>query len=160
MPNRINYRFRRMSDTAPNEFKLERIAVADLTTAIGDFVLENFRGAMTVEKPPIDSGYITVCPRGFAYFLKLLLNEIYGEGMLRARIVTENGRVEVIIELPDAQKRIDAILSVATASGFSVERPKDGEIILYANTAKDKSLSIYAVDFVKFKRYLNEIFFL
>ena len=80
--------------------------------------------------------------------------------MLRARIVTENGRVEVIIEFPDTQKRIDEILSVATASGFSVERARDGEIILYANTAKDKTLSIYAVDFVKFKRYLNEIFFL
>ena len=160
MLTRIKHRFRRISETAPDEFKLERIAVSDFTAAVKDFVFENFRGAMTVEKPPVDSGYITVSPRGFAYFLKLLLNEIYGEGMLRAKIVTENGRIEVIIELPNIGVKTDELLSCAVNSGFSVERADNREIVLFANTAKDKAMSIYAIDFAKFKRYLNEIFFL
>ncbi len=160
MLTRIKHRFLRISETAPDELKLERIAVSDFTTAIRDFVYENFRGAMTVEKPPVDSGYITVSPAGFAYFLKLLLNEIYGDGMLRAKIVTENSRVEVIIELPNVTVNTDSLLSAAVHSGFSVERADDREILLFTEIARDKAMSIYAIDFTNFKRYLNEIFFL
>ena len=160
MDTKLKKSLYRTSRTVPSEFTLERISVSDLTTAISEFVFENFRGAMTVEKPPLESGYVTVSLHGFAYFLKLLLREIYGDGVLRAKIVTRNGRVEVIINLPCAEKSIDALLSVAVRSGFAVESSGECEIRLFTNTAKDKALSIYAVDFTKFKRYLNEIFFL
>ena len=89
-----------------------------------------------------------------------MLNEIYGNGVLKAKIVAENGKVEVIIDLPNEDINTEGLLSCAVRSGFSVKSAESRQILLFAEITKDRAMSIYAIDFAKFKRYLNEIFFL
>ena len=141
------------------DFTIKTIATDDFAKGICDFIFENMRGAIEATKEPLLPGYIDIAPYGFSFFLKLLLNEVYGNDMVKLNICATIGRMTMTVKFSDKPVP-QGIISVAEKSGLVISSISDGFISMYADIRYFDSFSIYAVDATDFVRHLVEVFFM
>ena len=153
------HRKHRVSERTSDDFTIKTIATDDFAKSIYDFICENMRGAITAAKAPLLPGYIDIAPYGFSFFLKLLLNEIYGNGMVELNISATTKQMMLTVRFSDRSVP-QSIISVAEKSGLTISELSDGLIIMTAQIRYLDSFSIYALDATDFERHLLEIFFM
>jgi hypothetical protein len=55
----------------------------DLRTGILEYISERYRGAFQIEETKVLSGYVTVAHDALCFFIRLLLNDLFGKTLLR-----------------------------------------------------------------------------
>ena len=148
-----------VSERESDDFTIKCITANDFTKGIDSFISENMRGAICVEREDMLTGYLDIAPYGFSFFLKLLLNEIYGSGLVKLSIYSTDKKLYMKADFGNILLP-ERIISVAERSGFSIVRSDFGLIELSAGIRFFDNMSIYAIDAKEFGRYLVEIFFM
>ena len=150
----------RIDGKEPLDYKRIKLSAADFAFSIHEFILENFRGAIKVLADGMPYGSVYISPEGAAYFIKLLLIEVYGEHTLRATVSCSQTAIDVIISCYDKPLNTDYMIKVAEKSGFSLVKDEGGDIILRAQVIPEKFPVFYANTQLSFKDVLHRMFFL
>ncbi len=159
-------RLRLISETVPDEFTSKSISIFDVFQATDEFFDDNFRGAITVDNELAADGYIDISPEGFAFFHKVLLNAIFGESVVRVRMLCDGSifKVEANWKIYNNISKDDLALlrSTANLSGFKItlrETDEDGNLILEAPVRKSAQLALYAVSAARMREAFTRVFF-
>lgn len=167
MKNFTKPKLRLISETIPDEFITKTVSVGDIFEATDEFFDDNFRGAITVDNELTADGYVNISPDGFAFFHKVLLNAIFGESVVRLRMLCENScfLVEARWKVYKSISNSDLALlrSTANLSGFSMtlnEDEKEGKLTLSMPIRATPYLAIYAVSIAKMREAFTRVFFL
>ena len=135
----------------------KEISCSDFFLSTKKFISDNFEGAMKIDFSETENGFINVSPRGFAFFIKLLLSEIHGNSMIYASMDNEDGRVCLRIEQKGGLAISKRLEDVAERSGFSVFRDRDS-ITLFTKINSPSVFTIHAKDSLTFIFYYYEVF--
>lgn len=137
------YKIRRDSLTEPEDFSLSRVPCGDFFRSTEKFIEDNFTGAIRVSIPENISGNIRIAPKGFAFFVKLLLCQVYGRSVINAHLNFSEDEVTFKVEKVDGLMVVDRLTDVALRSGFSVSE-NEKFITLSTPVLISDTLSIYA----------------
>lgn len=134
-----------VTDSFDVSFEKERLSGLEFAQTVISFLKENFKGAIEIKRGELPLGSIRVAAEGFAYFLKLLLREVMGEGNVKAALRAEAGRMIFEIKCPKRSYSVDGILYYAEKSGFGVSEADEGLITLSIPVTPEKVKTIYAI---------------
>ncbi|MBO5945044.1 MAG: hypothetical protein J6Q69_00400, partial [Clostridia bacterium] len=109
------------------------------------FLKENFKGAIEIRRGELPLGSIRVATEGFAYFLKLLLKEVMGDGNVKAALRADTGELIFEIRYPKRTYSIESILYYAEKSGFRISGATDSNVTLSIPVTPEKVKTIYAI---------------
>ncbi len=114
----------RLSKRAPQNFTLETLSVTDVFRTTQKFFDENFRGAVVTASDFEVERFISASPTGIAYFYRLLLEHIFGEGVLYVKMQINNYKFIMQNEF-SIKRRLDEktkikLENVARLSGFDI----------------------------------------
>ena len=151
------FKVRRDFAPEPKDFSITKISCFDFFNSTNSFIERNFTGALHIEYPDIAKGYVQISPYGFAYFIRLLLSEIYGDGLTVARVFADDKELTVEINSPKPLKREKQLENVAARSGFSVSI-ENGKITLRTKLHISCEVFVYADDMMRFINYYYEVF--
>lgn len=151
------YRIPRDAYVEPKDYSKQRFSCYDFFRSVYQFVTRNFEGAITLDFPESFDGTVNISPRGFAYFLRVLLAEVFGNALVRTRFNVSDNVVSFTLSVPEDLKCISTLKAIAEKSGFSFEA-ENGKIILSTESLYDATLYVYAHDILKFIGYLYEVF--
>ena len=149
----------RISDKEPTEYKKTKLSVADFTYSLSTFIYEHFRGAIDLSTNGLPFGSVNVSPDGLAYFIRLLLAEVYGKYKLRSTIHCSQSYVEVKIFHSESSIDLEYMIKVARMSGFHVVENTDGYTLLITDVIPEKRPVFYAISRFIFKKCLYNMFF-
>lgn len=112
-----------LSDTIPESCERGNVSVNLLCSVLDAFLDANFRGAFTLEKEINEDGYIAVSVDYLAYFLRTLLADIYGRELLRIKLYSSFGKLQ--LEFSYGKTRLTKgeeteLLRIAQTAGFTV----------------------------------------
>ena len=141
----------------PQDFSIMKMSCLDFFNSTINFIEHNFKGAIHVEYPETANGYVQISPYGFAYFIRLLLSEIYGDALTVARIFADEKELKVEIIAPKPLKREKQLENVAARSGFSVSI-ENGKITLRTQMHISSEVFVYANDILRLINYYYEVF--
>jgi hypothetical protein len=157
--NEFVYKIQRTPPSEPADFSIKKFSCYDFLESTRRFIETNFTGAITVSFPGECYGYVCIAPRGFAYFIRLLLAEIYGNSLARATIEYGEGVINVKISSDSHLCNTERLLDVAKRSGFECCF-YEGELILSAPVDDSANLSLLAFNSLSFINYYLEVFLL
>lgn len=157
--NAENFVFKIKRDTIPEpeDFSLRKFSCFDFFTSTNSFIEHNFRGAVNIDFPETCKGFVHISPRGFAYFISILLSEIYGNSMVNAQVTSSDTDVIITIKGVAAQKRIRQLENIAERSGFSVIK-SGNDLILKTPVSITQEMFVYARDILELINYFYEVF--
>ena len=159
MFTRATHRMKTVSEKAPTDFSVKTVAASDFILATREFIDENFRGAVRFEDGALVSGYVELSPSGFAYLIKLILNEVYGSSLVTLAINADNEGISVKVDCGLAKINLEIIESVAKSSGFSVEYGEGGILFLRLKSRRLEASVLYAISVEDLYKYITETFF-
>ncbi len=149
----------RISDREPTEYKKTRLSVADFTYSLSTFIYEHFRGAIDLITDGLPFGAVNVSADGLAYFIRLLLTEIYGKYKVMASIHCSQTSIQLQIFHRERSLNFDYMIKVAEMSGFRVVENTDGCTLLTTEVIPEKRPVFYAISRFIFKKCLYNMFF-
>lgn len=149
----------RISDKEPTEYKKSTLSVADFTYSLSTFIHEHFRGAIELSTDGLPFGSLSVCADGLAYFIRLLLTEIYGKYKVRAFIHCSQSTVELKIFHSERSVDFEYMIKVAEMSGFRLAENGDGCTLLVADVIPERRPVFYAISRFIFKKCLYSMIF-
>ena len=141
----------------PQDFSIMKISCFDFFNSTNSFIEHNFTGAIRVDFPETAKGYVQISPYGFAYFIRLLLSEIYGDALTVVRIFADDKELKVEICSPKPLKREKQLENVAIRSGFSVSI-ENSKITLRTQMHISGEVFVYADDILRLINYYYEVF--
>ena len=151
------FKIKRNYAPEPKDFSITKISCFDFVASTESFIEHNFAGAIRVNYPEIINGYVQISAYGFAYFIRLLLSEIYGDSFTVATVFTDDKELKIKINTPSPLRRINQLQDVAMRSGFSVTY-ENGELILGTPINISREVFVYADDVLKLINYYYEVF--
>lgn len=151
------YRIPRDAYVEPKDYSKQRFSCYDFFKSVYQFVTRNFEGAITLDFPERFDGTVNISPRGFAYFIRVLLAEVFGNALVKTHFTVSDNEISFTLSVPEDLKCISTLRSVAERSGFLFEAEK-GKIILRTESLYDATLYVYAHDILRFINYLYEVF--
>ncbi len=151
------FKVRRDYAPEPKDFSTRQISCLDFFNSTSRFIEHNFTGAIQIHYPDKAWGYIRISPYGFAYFIRLLLSEIYGTELAVAEIFAENEELKIEITAKKPLKREKQLETVALRSGFSVLM-ENGKITLKTPMRINGEVFVYANDMLQLISYYYEVF--
>lgn len=140
-PEKIIYK---MTRNGPDEFKAEDIHLSALTKSLFDFLYEHFRGSIQMHFSGEPFGSIHICPSGLAYFIKLILIEVYGNSLVKASFDSTQRRFTIEIQHELGERDLSYIMKVARMSGFDEEVYESGRIVISTRVFPDRRPSFYS----------------
>lgn len=141
----------------PQDFSITKISCFDFFASTSNFIEHNFTGAIQINYPESSKGYVQISPYGFAYFIRLLLSEIYGDALTVASVFADDKELKIEISSPKPLKREKQLKNVAARSGFSVSIEKD-QITLRTPIHISREVFVYADNMLKLINYYYEVF--
>lgn len=151
------HRIPREDCAEPKDYFKQSFSCYDFFNSVYKFLMGNFEGAITIDFPKSFKGAVNVSPRGFAYFIRVLLTEIFGNALVRGEFNIYDGEVVFSLKVPITLKCLPELKSIAQKSGFSFEA-EEGSITLRTKCIEDTMLYVYAQDKLSFINYLYEVF--
>ena len=107
--------------------------------------------------PEAAHGCVVISPRGFAYFIRVLLSEIYGSRLVTARVYSEKGEVTMAINKAGGLRSKEKLKSIAERSGFSFL--EDGDTLILRTPLRAMGeMFVYAKDNFRLINYFYEVF--
>ena len=134
-----------VTESVVTSFEKEKLSGLEFAQTVISFLRENFKGAIDIRTGELPLGAIRVATDGFAYFLKLLLKEVMGEGNVKAILGSESDSLIFVIRYPKRTNNIDSILYYAEKSGFRINESDDGCVTLSIPVTPEKVHTIYAI---------------
>lgn len=150
----------RIGDGVTNDYTRTELSSSDVIRSLGAFAEENFSGILTLQVTKNDSGIITICAEGLAYFLKLLLYRVFGRTEIKASITCERREMHITFDLCGIDIDKSALIEVAERSGFDVELIGNFVIKLSTEVKRTHALRVYAGDTDAMIRTLYAVFFM
>ena len=137
----------RLSDKVPDNEVRTAAEVNILTGVIDDFLYANFKGAYSMEKVITEDGYITVSMDYLAYFLRILLTDIYGRALLKIKAVSTAGKYQLefsygTIRLTEGEEL--ELSRIAETAGFKVSF-YNSRVFILAELSYITASSLYAI---------------
>ena len=151
------FKIKRDSIPEPEDFSMRKLSVFDFFTSIHSFISHNFAGAIKINFPERYKGFIHISPRGFAYFISLLLSDIYGNSMVNVDVLSDDEKIIMHIDGIGALKRKNRLFDIAVRSGFSVTEEND-RLILSAPVKITQESFVYADNMLELINYFYEVF--
>ena len=155
----------KLADTVVINPKCELLFATSVANALGDFLNDNFKGAIEVHSSLMTNQCVLVCPEYLAMMFKNLLIDIYGRAYLRVKIDTDDKNMLIHIsgdtELPLTESERRQMIRTARNAGLDVFE-QDDEILMTATFSEPTVHYIYAVCADAFRHLLSkfgEIFF-
>lgn len=144
--------------TEPEDFTVSDFLCNDFFLSVGSFIDHNFTGAIKIDFPKKRDGYIKVSPYGFAYFLKMLLSEIYGNAMIKTNIEKDDEFIFITISGCELVKNREKLLDAAKRSGFIVCDSSEDTFLLKTKIYPESQFTAYAATSLVLINYLYESF--
>ena len=148
------------------DFKRKRITFHGICEPSVEFLLSNFRGAVSIIRDEVPPAYALISPEGFALIFKLLLKEIYGRSVLCVNLCSENkNEMSFICSWTDAvpdKSFIDKLSFIARESGFNlnyIQNDSEERIVLTIKEDKTALVSLYAINKRDILSAFNLIFY-
>ena len=151
------FKIKRDSIPEPEDFSIRKFSCFDFFASVNSFIEHNFAGAIKIDFPESYRGFLHISPRGFAYFISLLLSEIYGKSLVTVDVSASDTEVILNISYKEKLKREKQITDVAERSGFSVTHG-DNTIILRTPVKLTQEAFVYAGDVLELINYFYEVF--
>ena len=151
------FKVKRDFQPEPDDFSIKRFSCYDFFASTQRFIEHNFEGAIKIEFPERFTGFVNIAPKGFTYFIRVLLSEIYGDSLAQAKIYVSERDVTVSISKVGGLRSYSKLENIAVRSGFSFERDGD-TLILKTPLRINQELFIYANDILKLLNYFYEVF--
>ena len=149
------YHAKRSSIKEPADFSIRSFSCYDFLESTRLLIDENFSGAIELVFPEHCKGAISISPRGFAYFVRLLLSEIYGNSLAYAKIEYTEKEICVFVTKEDGLSCIDKLADAAARSGFSVTHDSKS-ITLRCEADQTSDLAVFAHGALVFINYYLE----
>ena len=149
----------RVGDGVLSDYSLTELSTSSVIKSLSAFAEEHFRGLLKLEVVNNDSGIVTICTDGFAFFLKLLLVRVYGKSEIKATLNCDRHTMSITFDLCGVAVELDGLTEIAERSGFSAERTDDFVIKLTASVKRTHALRVYAGDTEALIRALYATFF-
>ena len=141
----------------PADTSIKDVTCLDFFNSTKKFIDDSFRGAVKINCPKNACGYISIAPKLFAYFMKVLIYETRGDVLILASMEYADGFVNLKIERKDRLKLGINLADIASRAGFSVLET-DKEIIISTKVKYSVALKIYARDTMNFIYNYFEVF--
>ena len=157
-----------LSGGEPSDYTKKRISFRTLYTGTRDFLMENFRGAVSFDEDITSSENLVISPDGFAYFFKYVLNVVFGNTVLNVKMTSVRKDFTVTLDWKKHRSLTEgeelALQRIALASGFKLNLNETNERItltLYAEAKIYGYINIYAPVFNnQIKTAFNRVFYL
>lgn len=157
----------KISDSRPSDPVARVFLGLYFAEAVDEFLSNNFKGCIRVNRSKFDNESVLVCGDYVAYFFKLLLTSVYGRVLLNMDISSGNQELVMSIEAAEvlniADSELRQIIKTARNAGMNIAISDRGMTL----TLKYKDAQIhkvYAISPEDGKRYVaesfSEIFFL
>ena len=151
------FKIKRDSVPEPEDYSTRKLSCLDFFMSTHNFIEHNFAGAIKIDFPETCPGFIHISPRGFAYFIFLLLSEVYGNSMVNANVTSSDDEIIITLRGIGNPKREKQLADTAERSGFSVTR--DGEsLILRTPVNLTQETFVYTGDALTLINYFYEVF--
>ncbi len=149
----------RVGDGVLSDYTLTELSTSSFIKSLSTFSEEHFRGLLSLKVINNDSGIVTVCTDGFAFFLKLLLFRVYGRSEIKATLNCDRHTMSIAFDLQGVKIDLDGLSEIAERSGFSIDTG-DFAINLIAKVKRTHALRVYAGDTEALIRTLYAVFFM
>ena len=156
----INLAALRFGDGVKSDYVRTEYSSSDVISSLTLFAEEHFRGILSLEVIKNDSGVVTVCADGLAYFLKLLLYRVFGRAEIKATVRCQRHEMNVTFDLCGVLIDTDGLFEIAERSGFSIEAEGDFTLRLTLPVKRTNALRVYAGDTNALLRTLYAVFFM
>lgn len=150
----------RVGDGVLSDYTLTELSTSSFIKSLSTFTEEHFRGILSLDVTNNDSGIVTVCTDGFAFFLKLLLFRVYGQVEIKASLNCDRHTMTIEFDLGGARIDTSGLSEIAERSGFAIELTGDFAIKLIAKVKRTHALRVYAGDTEALIRALYASFFM
>lgn len=134
-----------VTESVVTSFEREKLSGLDFAKTVISFLNENFKGAIDISVGELPLGGIRVATDGFAYFLKMLLREVMGEGNVKARLFSRSGELLFEVRYPESTNGIENVFYYAEKSGFRAYEIEPGRVTLSISVTPEKVHTIYAI---------------
>ncbi len=155
-------RKRLISQNDPTEFLIEQFTTFEIYNEVSEFLMRNFKGAITFELTKYEPGFIHMSADGIAFFFKYLLNAIFGRNLVHVKMCSETDKFEISINWKHVrdftETELKSLNYIAYVSGLDIEIGSDGEtdhVILKTKTLSQAYIPIYA----NARRRITEAFY-
>ena len=156
-----------ISESTPNDFTVTTVRISDIALSTEKFFDNNFRGAIITESSPDLYGYVEASTDGIAYFFKVLLNEVFGDSVVRVFMQKSEKGFQMITKWQKhhdmSEEGLRELENTARHSGFDLEFSQSGKECQATLTLKIKTvkiLSVYAISEFKMHSAYIRVFFL
>lgn len=150
----------RIGNGVISDYSRVELKSSDLIKSLRTFADEHFRGIFSAEVLDNDSGILTICPDGLAFFLKMLLFRVYGRAEVRATINCEREIMHVTFDLRGVSIDTAGLFEIAERSGFEITILDDSVFRITTAVKRTSTLKVYAGDADVFLRHLYAVFFI
>ena len=141
----------------PEDFSIRKFSCHDFFVSTKNFIDRNFAGAMSFDFSEGCKGFVHISPRGFAYFIRLLLSEIYGRSMAVVKVSLSDDKIILTVSGVSVLKSEEKLIDAALRSGFSCSR--SGDILTLTTPLKiTQEMFVYANEILELINYYYEIF--
>lgn len=151
------FKVRRDYVPEPEDFSIRKFSCLDFFASTQSFIEHNFQGAIRIDFPETCKGFIHISPRGFAYFIRLLLSEIYGDSMAIAKVTATENEIKITVGKPGGLKSFERLADAAVRSGFSISE-EDDTLILRTPIKITQEMFVYANGILELINYYYEVF--
>lgn len=151
------FKIKRYSIPEPQDFSIRKISCLDFFNSTSAFIENNFAGAIKIDFPESYKGFIHISPRGFAYFIFLLLSEIYGKSMVNVKIAASDSEITLKIDSQIKIEHKSQLIDTAVRSGFSVTE-EENSLTLKTSLKLTQETFVYATDNLELINYYYEVF--
>ncbi len=153
------YKIKRDYSKTIDDFTISTFSCYDFLESTRTFIERNFEGAIELSYPERAFGSISISPKGFAFFIRLVMFEWHDDKLIRIKIEYSENKITVTVEKPGGIKIEDRLLNIARNSGFSASA-EDGIITLTVSVWESAEIKLYAKDRLYFLFYYYEAFML
>lgn len=150
----------RVGNGVGSDYVRTELTTSDVIRSLCTFSEEHFRGILTVNVINNDSGIVTVCADGLAFFLKMLLCRVFGRTEVTATVNCGRRELHVTLDLGGTSIDTEGLFEIAEHSGFQAELIEDCVIKITTAVKRTSALAIYAADREVFLRALYAAFFM
>ena len=155
-----------ISDSVPVNPSKKAMPAAGLSSAIAEFMESRFEGVTEVICDKIPPTPIIISAEYTAFFLKMLLTNLYGRAMLCFEIGKDENGIKIFIKsstaLPLSDGELRELIRIGRNAGFKVA-PAEKEIALSVTFSPIAIHRVYTVSILDGKRImlskLAEIFY-
>ena len=150
----------RVGDGVLSDYSLTELSTSSFIKSLSTFSEEHFRGLLSLDVITNDSGILTVCTDGFAFFLKLLLFRVYGRSEVKATLNCDRNTMSIAFDLGGVKIDLDGLGDIAERSGFTIDSTDDFAIKIIAKVKRTHAIRVYAGDTEALIRALYASFFM